>query len=398
MRAELPQALLLVVGAGWQRATLEARAGAGVRFVGLVHDPLPYLQTADTFVLPSDTEGLPNALLEAMAVGLPCVATTIGGTSDALRDGQEGWLVPPGQSAPLASALRDGLAGPDRWQRGRAARERVIERYDLELTADRLVALLSRTARHSTTTSVAGRQPMSATSPRRTAPPPNVLSVDLEDYYQVEGFADLIPRESWPRWAPRLELGSQRLLELFARTDQRATFFTLGYVAERHPALVREIAAAGHEIASHGYDHRLVYRQTPAEFRADLRRARGLLEDLLGVAVTGYRAPCYSITADTLWALDLLAEEGFVYDSSVFPVHHDRYGLPGAPRFPHLLRRPAGPLVELPPSTIALGPLNLPLAGGGYFRLLPYALFRAACTDQPAGAPISDLHGASLGA
>ena len=213
--------------------------------------------------------------------------------------------------------------------------------------------------------------------PSRFSRPANALTVDLEDYYQVEGFADLIPRTSWPAWAPRVEVGSRHLLDLFAAAGVRATFFTLGYIADHHPALVREVAAAGHELACHGYDHRLIYRQTPAEFRADLRRARGTLEDLLGVAVTGYRAPCYSITARSLWALDVLAEEGFRYDSSVFPVHHDRYGLPGAHRFPHLLRRSAGPLVELPPSTVALGPLTLPVAGGGYFRLLPYALFRA---------------------
>jgi polysaccharide deacetylase family protein (PEP-CTERM system associated) len=210
------------------------------------------------------------------------------------------------------------------------------------------------------------------------AAPANALTVDLEDYYQVEGFADVVPRTSWPGWPARVELGCQRLLELFAQAGRPATFFTLGYVAERHPALVREIAAAGHEIACHGYDHRLVYRQTPEQLRSDLRRARGLLEDLLGVAVNGYRAPCYSITARSTWALDVLAEEGIHYDSSVFPIYHDRYGLPGAPRFPHLLRRPAGPLVELPPSTWRLGRLNLPLAGGGYFRLLPYRLFRAA--------------------
>lgn len=204
----------------------------------------------------------------------------------------------------------------------------------------------------------------------------NALTVDVEDYYQVEAFADIVRREDWPRWQSRVERNTQQLLELFVRYDVRATFFTLGWVAERHPGLVRAIIAAGHEVACHGYEHRLIYRQTPDEFRADVRRAKGILEDLLGARVEGYRAPSYSITAASLWALDILIEEGFRYDSSIFPIHHDRYGIPDAQRFPHTIRRAAGEIIEFPPSTVRLGGMNWPISGGGYFRLLPYAMFR----------------------
>jgi polysaccharide deacetylase family protein (PEP-CTERM system associated) len=204
----------------------------------------------------------------------------------------------------------------------------------------------------------------------------NVLTVDVEDYYQVQGFADVVRREDWPNWESRVEANTNRLLALFARHGARATFFVLGWIAERNPALVREIAAAGHEVACHGFDHQLIYRQTPAEFRQDLRRARQALEQALGERVHGYRAPCFSITTASLWALDVLIEAGFSYDSSIFPIYHHRYGMPGARRFAHTIRRPGGSIVELPPSTVALGQLNLPLGSGGYFRLLPYALFR----------------------
>jgi polysaccharide deacetylase family protein (PEP-CTERM system associated) len=206
--------------------------------------------------------------------------------------------------------------------------------------------------------------------------PVNALTVDVEDYYQVEAFADVVRHEDWPRWESRVERNTSQILETFARRGVRATFFTLGWVAERHPGLVREIAAAGHEVACHGYDHRLIYRQTPDEFRRDVRSAKRTLEDLTGAGVVGYRAPSYSITSESLWALDVLIEEGFVYDSSIFPIHHDRYGIPNAERFPHVIRRPGGEIIEFPPSTFRLWGVNWPISGGGYFRLLPYALFR----------------------
>jgi polysaccharide deacetylase family protein (PEP-CTERM system associated) len=147
-------------------------------------------------------------------------------------------------------------------------------------------------------------------------------------------------------------------------------------VAERHPHLVRSIVQAGHEIASHGYGHHLVYEQTPQAFREDVRRARRLLEDTAGCPVVGYRAPSYSITRRSLWALDVLIEEGYRFDSSIFPIRHDRYGIPDAPRHVHRVTRQSGPLTEVPPSTLRMGRVNLPIAGGGYFRLLPYAWTR----------------------
>lgn len=204
----------------------------------------------------------------------------------------------------------------------------------------------------------------------------NALTVDVEDYYQVEAFADVVRREDWTHWQPRVESNTHRLLELFARCNVRSTFFILGWLAEQHPQLVREIAASGHEIACHSYQHQLISIQTPTEFRADVRRAKALLEDLIGKEVVGYRAPTYSITRDTLWALDILVEEGFHYDSSIFPIRHDRYGIPGAERHLHTIRRPAGQITEFPPSTVRIAGMNVPMAGGGYFRLMPYPVFR----------------------
>ncbi len=204
----------------------------------------------------------------------------------------------------------------------------------------------------------------------------NALTVDVEDYFHVESFMGSIRQEDWPQWESRIERNTRRMLDLFARRNVRGTFFVLGWVAERHPDLVRDIAAAGHEIACHGYAHRMIDTQTESEFRADVLRAKAILEDVLGVAVEGYRAPTYSIRASTLWALDVLIEVGFRYDCSIFPIYHDRYGMPHAERFPHVIRRAGGSIVEFPPSTLTLGGMNLPMAGGGYFRLLPYPLFR----------------------
>jgi len=205
-----------------------------------------------------------------------------------------------------------------------------------------------------------------------TAPIVNAMSVDVEDYYQVSAFDAVVSRDTWDRLESRVEANSERLLRLFDDCGVKATFFVLGWVAERHRALVARIVAAGHEIASHGYGHRLIYEQSPEEFRADLRRSKGILEDASGTRVRGYRAPSYSITKRSLWALDVLVEEGFDYDASIFPVHHDRYGIPDAPRDIHLVQRSRGALLEVPPSTVRLGGVNLPIAGGGYFRLLPF--------------------------
>jgi polysaccharide deacetylase family protein (PEP-CTERM system associated) len=204
----------------------------------------------------------------------------------------------------------------------------------------------------------------------------NAMTVDVEDYFHVSAFQDTVPRALWDRLESRVVRNTRRLLELFEQRDTRATFFVLGWVAERHPSLVREIAAAGHELASHGYGHRLVYEQSPREFREDIRRSRDVIAAAAGVTVHGYRAPSFSITKQSLWALDIIHEEGFAYDASVFPVRHDRYGLPSAPRHFHALEQRTGTLWECPGSTVRIGGVNLPVGGGGYFRLLPYAWTR----------------------
>lgn len=160
----------------------------------------------------------------------------------------------------------------------------------------------------------------------------NAMTVDVEDYFHVAALASAIDRRDWDRLESRVERNTRRLLDLFAAHQLQATFFVLGWVAERHPQLVREIAAAGHEIASHGYSHQLIYRQQPDEFRQETQRAKALLEDQIQQPVLGYRAASYSITRQSLWALDILADLGFVWDSSIFPVRHDRYGIPGTPR------------------------------------------------------------------
>jgi polysaccharide deacetylase family protein (PEP-CTERM system associated) len=203
----------------------------------------------------------------------------------------------------------------------------------------------------------------------------NVMSVDVEDYFQVGAFEHTIARNDWDRWPCRVEANVERILALFARHDIRATFFTLGWIAQRYPGVVRAIVAGGHELASHGHGHQRVSDLTPAAFREDVVCAKALLEDLAGVAVAGYRAPSFSIGRENLWALDVLAEAGYRYSSSIYPIAHDHYGMPEAPRFPY---RPGTcpALLEMPPTTVPLAGRNLPAAGGGYFRLLPYAASR----------------------
>jgi polysaccharide deacetylase family protein (PEP-CTERM system associated) len=206
----------------------------------------------------------------------------------------------------------------------------------------------------------------------------NALTVDVEDYFQVSAFERSVDRSCWDQFDRRVAANTDRLLALFADHRVRGTFFVLGWVAEREPEMVQRIAAAGHEVASHGFGHRLVYDQSPPEFRDDIRRSKAILESLIGCSVQGYRAPSFSITERSLWAWDVLLEEGFTYDASVYPIRHDRYGIPSAPREVHTLRRPAGSLVEIPGTTVRVAGMNLPAAGGGYFRLLPYAYTRAA--------------------
>lgn len=200
----------------------------------------------------------------------------------------------------------------------------------------------------------------------------NALSVDIEDYFQVSGFAERIAPSQWPEFAPRVEGNTERILELFAAKQVYATFFVLGWIAERFPALVRRIAAAGHEIACHGYSHRLIYNQHRSHFHGETRRAKAVLEEITGARVHGYRAASYSITDRSLWALDILTREGFTYDSSVVPAHHDRYGIPGSNPVPHVLTTNYGELIEFPPTTMRLLATRVPIGGGGYFRLYPY--------------------------
>lgn len=205
----------------------------------------------------------------------------------------------------------------------------------------------------------------------------NALTIDVEDYFQVAALAEAVDREDWSSMEYRVEKNTDQLLELLDRKDLRATFFTLGWVAERSPELVRRIQKAGHEVASHGYSHQLVYSQTPEVFREETRKSKSILEDITGQPITGYRAASYSITAQSRWALDILCEEGFEWDSSIFPVHHDRYGMPGTPHEPYRLKAPnGGELLEFPLSTCPIGSYRLPIAGGGYFRLYPYWLSR----------------------
>lgn len=200
----------------------------------------------------------------------------------------------------------------------------------------------------------------------------NAMTIDVEDYFQVSAFDDVVRRDEWDSRPSRVVANTTRLLQLFDRHSVKGTFFILGWVADRFPGLVRDIAAAGHEVASHGYGHRIVYTQTPDEFREDVRRAKRTLEDASGEQVAGYRAPSFSITKQSLWALDVLVEEGHRYDASIFPIRHDRYGIPDAPRHRHVLTREAGALTEVPGSTVRMGAMNVPVAGGGYFRILPY--------------------------
>jgi polysaccharide deacetylase family protein (PEP-CTERM system associated) len=205
--------------------------------------------------------------------------------------------------------------------------------------------------------------------------PVNALTVDVEDYFQVSAFAPYIERHRWDSLPCRVERNVDRLLTLFEQRHTRATFFCLGWIAERHPGVVRKIVSAGHELASHGYEHRRASDQTPADFRSDVTRAKALLEDIGGTRVDGYRAPSFSIGKSNLWAFDVLVEAGYRYSSSVYPVRHDHYGMPEAPRFAFRL---TNGLLEIPVTTTSFWGRNLPAGGGGYFRLAPYRVSRWA--------------------
>lgn len=210
----------------------------------------------------------------------------------------------------------------------------------------------------------------------------NALSIDVEDYFHVTAFDRYVSRDRWDEYPLRVEGNTSRVLDILGLHGVRATFFVLGWVAERLPRLVRMIGDHGHEIACHGYGHEVIYRIGPQRFRDDIRKARSILEDITGGPVRGYRAPSYSITGKSLWALEILVEEGFSYDSSVFPIVHDIYGIPGGERFPHVIQTQSGSIREFPISTLSLKIGNwqarIPVAGGGYMRLFPVSLLRRA--------------------
>lgn len=203
----------------------------------------------------------------------------------------------------------------------------------------------------------------------------NALTIDVEDYFQVSAFSPYIPRSEWETLPCRVERNVDRILDLLDENDIKATFFTLGWIAERYPAMVQQIVANGHELASHGYAHHRVTEMNPAQFRDDIIRSKQLLEDIGGLPIAGYRAPSFSIDGHNLWALDCLEEAGYRYSSSIYPVRHDHYGMPEAPRFA-FHPNPSGKLLELPVTTVRMFGRNLPSGGGGYFRLWPYAVSR----------------------
>lgn len=218
-----------------------------------------------------------------------------------------------------------------------------------------------------------------ASSGATTARRAHIMTVDVEDYFMVEAFAGSVSRKSWESWPSRVVQSTQRALELFDKYNVKGTFFFVGWVAQRFPQLVRDVHARGHELACHSFWHRTVYSLTPKEFREDTRAAVSAIEDAAGVKLRGYRAPSWSITKQCLWALDILAEEGFTYDSSIFPIHHDLYGVPGAQRLPYTHQLKDGQsLLEFPPTTVRFLGQNLPAAGGGYLRIVPLGYTRWA--------------------
>jgi len=216
----------------------------------------------------------------------------------------------------------------------------------------------------------------------RSPEPPMAMSVDVEEYFQVQAFARRIPRGEWNRWPSRIEENLDRLLALLAETNSKGTFFVLGCVAQSHPQVVRQIAAQGHEIASHGMTHKMITELSPEEMRQEARDSRRLLEDLSGTRVEGYRAPSYTVSLETRWALDILVETGYAYDSSVFPIRGRRYGYPEGPTLPTRMATATSEIAEFPLTTIGVGPVRFPVLAGSYLRLLPGWISEAAVRHQ----------------
>jgi polysaccharide deacetylase family protein (PEP-CTERM system associated) len=223
-------------------------------------------------------------------------------------------------------------------------------------------------------------------TPREPARVRHLFTVDVEEHFHVNGFEPWVPRNDWDRYPSRVALGTERVLELLARHGAQATFFTLGWVARRHPDLVRRIAAAGHEIASHGDVHRRIPTMSPDEMREDVRRAKRALEDCIGAPVHGFRAPSFSITKGHEWALEVLLEEGHTYDSSLFPIRRPDYGYAGALTVPHVIQTPSGPITELPLAVATFASVRMPAAGGGYLRQFPLSLMQRALRQHEARA------------
>lgn len=221
-----------------------------------------------------------------------------------------------------------------------------------------------------------GDRESTAATPRPGQEVINVFSVDVEDYFHDEAFRHLLTPEDWETLEQRVEPATRRLMALLEEFDVKGTFFVLGWVAERQRDLVADIHGEGHEVAIHGYDHRPIFAMSPKEFREDIRKAMSIVSDIIGAQILGYRAPTFSVVNDTRWALEILAEEGIRYDSSVFPIVHDRYGIPDADRYPYVEHLQAGDVVEFPMPTIRIAGRNLPFVGGGYQRLLPMAWVR----------------------
>lgn len=204
----------------------------------------------------------------------------------------------------------------------------------------------------------------------------NAMTVDVEDYFQVSAFEGHILKDQWEKMDCRVQKNTERILDLFEESGVTASFYVLGWIAERFPQLIRRIVESGHELASHGYSHVRVVEQTPHQFRQDITRTKGLLEDVGGTEVLGYRAASYSIGSDNLWALDVLEDAGYLYSSSIYPIKHDMYGMPEAPRFPFRLRENG--ILEIPVTTVTIWNKKIPCGGGGYFRLFPYMFSRWA--------------------
>jgi polysaccharide deacetylase family protein (PEP-CTERM system associated) len=213
----------------------------------------------------------------------------------------------------------------------------------------------------------------------------HALSFDVEEHFQVSAFWSDERRSQWDRYESRVERNVDKILTLLSLHGIHATFFVLGWVAGKHPSVVKTIVKEGHEIASHGFGHEMITAQQPGQFRDDIRKSKAILEEIAGCAVHGYRAPSFTITPSTRWALPILVEEGYLYDSSIFPVRHDRYGMPEADPYCHRVQTESGPLWEVPLSTVKVGPMRLPVAGGGYFRLFPYPVLRRLLHSSAAG-------------